>query len=88
MREVRSSILRLALFVRPNGLVVLCFFFVFFTLYQYNCHSGGFQIFKCTHPAVADNVRRKNERDIPELDAPGCISKRTNPGVASTNHLP
>ena len=29
MREVRSSILRLALFVRPNGLVVLCFFLFF-----------------------------------------------------------
>ena len=29
VREVRSSILRLALFVRPNGLVVLCFFLFF-----------------------------------------------------------
>ena len=29
MREVRSSILRLALLVRPNGLVVLCFFLFF-----------------------------------------------------------
>ena len=35
-----------------------------------------------------DNVRRKTEREVPELHAPGCISKPTNPGVASTNQQP
>ena len=135
MREVPGSIPGAARYTAAwsSGIVV----FFFFTLPQYNCHSGGIWSFKCTRAAVAgkttarpqirnprerppdaplgqagattarewfpkhratrhvattqpqrDNVRRKNERDIPELDAPGSISKRTNPLLASTHHRP